>query len=204
MNAVITGDIVNSTLMAKKSFTKLVDDLLGLFTADKIEIYRGDSFQAFMKDGDGALLNCIKSRLLAIQYSGQHRIDIRLSIGLGFIKGDIVKLGSNMEELFVKSGRYFDKFQNTPRKLYIVSGNQDKDFTFEIIAEYLDSILERTTPRQAEILFNLLSGKSQVETAKLLNKTKATVSQHVKTARYDEIVNLLQKFKILTNQLQHG
>jgi DNA-binding CsgD family transcriptional regulator len=204
MNAVITGDIVNSTLMPKKMFAALIDGLSGLFANDKIEIYRGDSFQAFMKDADDALENCIKSRLLAIQYSDEHRVDIRLSIGLGFIKGDVAHLGSNMEELFVKSGRYFDRFQNSTRKLIIVSGNEDKDLTFEIIAEYMDSILERTTPRQAEILFNLLSGKSQVETARLLNKTKATVSQHVKTARYDEILNLLQKFKILTNRLQHG
>jgi hypothetical protein len=201
MNAVITGDIVNSTQMKKSSFTNLVDDLLRLFEEDKIEIYRGDSFQAYMKHADNALLNCVKSRLLAIQYSEKQRIDIRLSISIGRLKANIVNLGSNMDELFINSGRYFDKFQNSSRKLYITCDDKDKNFTYEIIAEYLDSILERTTPRQAEVLYYILSGKTQVETARLLNKTTATISQHVKTARYDEIESILQKFKTLTDQL---
>ncbi|MBB5395615.1 hypothetical protein [Mucilaginibacter sp. AK015] len=204
MNAVITADIVNSTVLDKESFRKLISALTALFGKDNLEIYRGDSFQAFVKKADNALLDCIKSRLLAIQYSHKQRIDIRMSISIGLLNSDTGKLGSNMDELFISSGRYFDKFQNTSHKLYIVSGIKEADFTYEIMAQYLDSILERVTARQAEVVYQLLCGKTQVETARLLNKTTATISQHVKTARYDEIENILNKFDILTNQLQHG
>jgi histidinol phosphatase-like enzyme len=200
MNAVITADIVNSTLLNKESFKKLTDALVHLFNQDKIELYRGDSFQVYMNKAESALLYAVKSRLLAIQYTEQQRIDIRLSISIGDIKSDVINLGSNMEELFIKSGRYFDKFQNSSHKLSIISSDEEKNFTYEIIAQYLDSIMEKITARQAEVLYHMLSGQSQVETAKILKKTTATISQHVKTARYDEIESLLQKFKILTNK----
>ena len=202
MNAVITADIVNSTQMNRPSFNKLMNtDLLKLFGKGNIEVYRGDSFQALVKNAEDALRCCVISRLLAIRYSETHRIDIRMSIGLGILNDDKIKLGSNMAELLISTGRSFDKLQASSRKLYITSGNPDKDFTYDIIAEYLDSILERTTPRQAEVLYYILLGKTQVETAGLLKKTTATISQHVKTARYDEIESILTKFKILTKQL---
>jgi hypothetical protein len=204
MNAVITADIVNSTLMNRSLFSTLVNDLLDLFKEDQIEFYRGDSFQAFIKDANSALLKCVKSRLLAIQYSEGKRIDIRLSISIGNIKSNVKDIGLNMEDLFVKSGRYFDKFQNSSRRLYINCGDEDKDFTYEIIAEYVDSLLANVTAKQAKVLSIVLSGKSQVEAAKQLNVTTATVSQHVKAARYEEIESMLSKFKILTNQVQYG
>jgi hypothetical protein len=204
MNAVITADIVNSTLLNKSLFSNLVNDLLVLFKEDKIEFYRGDSFQAFIKDANSALLKCVKSRLLAIQYSERKRIDIRLSISIGNIKSNVKDIGLNMEDLFVKSGRYFDKFQNSSRRLYINCGDKNKDFTYEIIAEYVDSLLATVTAKQAKVLSIILSDKSQVEAAKILNVTTATVSQHVKAARFEEIESMLSKFKILTNQLQYG
>jgi hypothetical protein len=204
MNAVITADIVNSTLMGKLPFNDLLNHLQQLFGKNNIEIYRGDSFQAYVKNAEDALLNCVKSRVLAIQHTSNHRIDIRMSISIGILNDTKARMGSNMAELLVNSGRHFDRLQTSSRKLYITSIEQEKNFTYDIIAEYLDSILERITAKQADVLYPILSGKTQVETARLLNKTTATISQHVKTARYDEIENILNKFKILTNQLQNG
>jgi hypothetical protein len=204
MNAAITADIVNSTLMDEASFPLLLKDLEHCFEHDKIEFYRGDSFQVFIKDAESVLLKCIMSRLLAIQYSRQTKVDIRQSVSIGVLKSGVVKLGSNMEDLFVNSGRYFDKFQNSSRRLYISTGSPEKDFTYEIIAEYTDSLMDRLTARQAKVLYHLLSGKTQAETATLLKLTPATISDHVKAARYEEIKSMLNKFKILTNQLQDG
>jgi hypothetical protein len=201
MKAVVTADIVNSTLVGTGDFTKLMDQIKEIFSGDKMEIYRGDSFQVLINDAESALLKCVQSRLIAMQYTGKKKVDIRMSIGLGNLQSKNEKVGSNMEDVFVRSGRYFDKFQNSQRRLYIVSGNESLDFTLEIIAEYIDTVLETITPKQAEVMGYLLSGKSQVETARQLNKTTATINQHVKTARYNEIDSMIGKFKILTNQL---
>jgi DNA-directed RNA polymerase specialized sigma24 family protein len=204
MRAVVTADIVNSTLVKAEDFNDLSDKIKAIYEKDKIEFYRGDSFQVLVNDAQKAFLQSILSRLLAMQYSNKQKVDIRMSISLGKLNSNTGKIGSNMDDLFVRSGRAFDKFQNSTRRLYVVSGNESIDFTFEIMAEYMDSLLENITPRQAEVLYYMLKGMSQVEIARQLDKTTATINQHVKTARYTEIESLLKKFVILTQQLQDG
>jgi RNA polymerase sigma factor (sigma-70 family) len=204
MKAVVTADVVNSTLVKAADFNDLSDKIKAIYEKDKIEFYRGDSFQVLVNDAEKAFLQSILSRLLAMQYSNKQEIDIRMSISLGKLSSNSEKIGSNMDDLFVRSGRAFDKFQNSTRRLYVVSGNESIDFTFEIMAEYMDSLLENITPRQAEVLYYMLKGMSQVEIARQLDKTTATINQHVKTARYTEIESLLKKFVILTQQLQDG
>jgi DNA-directed RNA polymerase specialized sigma24 family protein len=204
MKAVVTADIVNSTLVKAADFNDLSDKIKAIYEKDKIEFYRGDSFQVLVNDAQKVFLQSILSRLLAMQYSNKQKVDIRMSISLGKLNSNSGKIGSNMDDLFVRSGRAFDKFQNSTRRLYVVSGNESIDFTFEIMAEYMDSLLENITPRQAEVLYYMLKGMSQVEIARQLDKTTATINQHVKTARYTEIESLLKKFVILTQQLQDG
>ena len=204
MKAVVTADVVNSTLVKAADFNDLSDKIKAIYEKDKIEFYRGDSFQVLVNDAQKVFLQSILSRLLAMQYSNRQKVDIRMSISLGKLNSNSGKIGSNMDDLFVRSGRAFDKFQNSTRRLYVVSGNEGVDFTFEIMAEYMDSLLEKITPRQAEVLYYMLKGMSQVEIARQLDKTTATVNQHVKTARYAEIESLLKKFVILTQQLQDG
>jgi DNA-directed RNA polymerase specialized sigma24 family protein len=204
MKAVVTADIVNSTLVKAANFNDLSDKIKAIYEKDKIEFYRGDSFQVLVNDAQKVFLQSILSRLLAMQYSNKQKVDIRMSISLGKLDSNSGKIGSNMDDLFVRSGRAFDKFQNSTRRLYVVSGNESIDFTFEIMAEYMDSLLENITPRQAEVLYYMLKGMSQVEIARQLDKTTATINQHVKTARYTEIESLLKKFVILTQQLQDG
>jgi hypothetical protein len=204
MKAVVTADIVNSTLVKAADFNDLSDKIKAIYEKDKIEFYRGDSFQVLVNDAQKIFLQSILSRLLAMQYSNKQKVDIRMSISLGKLNSNSGKIGSNMDDLFVRSGRAFDKFQNSTRRLYVVSGNESIDFTFEIMAEYMDSLLENITPRQAEVLYYMLKGMSQVEIARQLDKTTATINQHVKTARYTEIESLLKKFVILTQQLQDG
>jgi DNA-directed RNA polymerase specialized sigma24 family protein len=204
MKAVVTADIVNSTLVKAANFNDLSDKIKAIYEKDKIEFYRGDSFQVLVNDAQKVFLQSILSRLLAMQYSNKQKVDIRMSISLGKLNSNSGKIGSNMDDLFVRSGRAFDKFQNSTRRLYVVSGNESIDFTFEIMAEYMDSLLENITPRQAEVLYYMLKGMSQVEIARQLDKTTATINQHVKTARYTEIESLLKKFVILTQQLQDG
>ena len=201
MKAAITADIVNSTSLSAVKYKQLINSIRELFKGDDLEVYRGDSFQVLVYNAEEALYKSLQARLAAINCSNQKRIDIRMSISLGEPKSVDKSIGSNMDELFVRSGRYFDNFKNSTRRLYIASGNDSIDFTFEIIAEYIDSLMETVTPKQAEVLSYMFEGKSQVEIAKVLNKTTATINQHVKTSRYTEFESMLSKFKILTNQL---
>ncbi|GGH03496.1 helix-turn-helix transcriptional regulator [Mucilaginibacter phyllosphaerae] len=204
MNAIFTADIVNSSSLNQQGFDKLIGDLKNLFKTDNKDFYNGDSFRVLIKQPGDALMQCIKSRLLAIQCSGRLRVDIRVSINIGNLQSKQIDLRSSMDELLVQSGRSFTRLQNTTQRLYITAGDKDADFTYDIIAEYTDTLLEQVTAKQAQILFLLLSGKTQVETAHQLALSTATISKQVKAARYDKIKSVLHKFEVLTNQLQHG
>ncbi len=50
VQAVITGDIVNSTLLDPQQEKKLIKKLSEILEPHKYEFFRGDSFQAFIKD----------------------------------------------------------------------------------------------------------------------------------------------------------
>lgn len=203
MQAILTADIVNSSFLTT-GFDNLIEDLKQFFGEEKTDFFNGDSFRVLVIHPEMALMKCIKSRLLAIKYTESQAIDIRVSINIGHLQSDEIDLRSSMDELLVTSGRSFAKLQGTSRRLYISCGQKEKDFTYEIMAEYADSLIARITAKQAKVIFQLLSGKSQVETAAFLKLSTATVSKQVKAGRYEEIRSLLNKFETLTNQLQNG
>ncbi len=203
MRAILTADIVNSSLLTTE-FNYLIDDLKHFFAEEKTDFFNGDSFRVLITRPENALMKCVKSRLLARKYSEDQAVDIRVSINIGHLQSDDIDLRSSMDELLVASGRSFAKLQGTSRRLYISSGDKEKDFTYEILAEYADSLIAKITAKQAEIIYQLLSGKSQVETAAFLQLSTATVSKQVKAGRYEEIRSVLNKFEILTNKLQNG
>jgi hypothetical protein len=70
-----------------------------------------------------------------------------------------------MDELLVASGRSFAKLQGTSRPMYIISGDKEKDFTYEIIAEYADSLMAKITAKQAKsnlsIAFRQIAGRNR-------------------------------------------
>jgi len=206
MQAVITADIVNSTQLNPKIFTKLVEDIKEQYLKfGQIEFYRGDSFQALVKDATMALKIVVLSRLKAISYSEKTLIDIRQSISLGKVEGNINKLGSHIDDTFVNSGRTFDKLYDLTSDTFLLinSGNADYDFTFDIISRYTDNLISQMTAKQALAIYHLLSGKSQKEAAKVINITGATINQQIKAARYEELVDLIKKYETLTEKLTH-
>ena len=54
LHAVLTGDIVNSTLLDPVAGKGLQKALKGALTSYLHEFYRGDSFQVYMKDAAGS------------------------------------------------------------------------------------------------------------------------------------------------------
>ena len=208
MQAVITADIVNSTQLLPEDFQQLIAYIKSQYTSpNKIEFYRGDSFQVLVQDSREAFKDMLFCRLQAIQYSETFRTDIRQSISLGKVDQKITHLGSYVDALFVSSGRTFDQLneQNTGQNLLISCGIQEFDIAFDLIARYTDSLLSQITGKQALVIHHLLSGKNQKEVAAILKKTGATINQQVRAARYDELSYLISRYEKLTEALnQHG
>ena len=71
-----------------------------------------------------------------------------------------------------------------------------------VIAYFVDYLLKQLTSKQAAVVYELLNDHTQLEAAKKLNKSQATINQHVQSAAWTEIEKLLEEFSSLTLQLE--
>jgi hypothetical protein len=204
VRAVLTGDIVNSTRLKKITEKKLLKILTAGLAKYQFEFYRGDSFQVYVKNPVEALQTALLCRTAAISVSKNETInlsDVRISIGIGAVTMQVKTLGTAKGEAFILSGRAFDEMTGKDTRLVIATANSLANAGLQIIADYLNAVLKVMTGKQAEVIFELLQGKTQQEVAKLLKKSKSTVHQHVTAGRWSEIEKLLRQYESIINQL---
>lgn len=209
VGSVLTGDIVNSTKLAPEQEKALIRGLrkvLGKFFSEHIyEFYRGDSFQVYMKDPAGALRMALACRCLAIEVSGRSEdevsalSDVRISIGIGKVKAPVRSLGLAKGEAFLLSGRQFDQLKERGKRMVIGCGNPIADAGFEVMADYLDSIYEKMTVKQAGVIVELLRGVTQQQLTVKSNKSKSTISELASAGRWPEIERILVQYEKLVN-----
>src|SRR6185436_6358149 len=120
-SAVITADIVNSTLISVGLEKKFKEELANVLNLHKYEFYRGDSFQIFVKNPKQALQIVLQMRVTARKVS--HINDIRTSIGIGKANPYLKKISTSTDEAFILSGRSFDELAKSERRLIIHSPN---------------------------------------------------------------------------------
>lgn len=206
IRAVLTGDIVNSTKLSAVKLAALGRQLQALFAKEAVvfEFYRGDSFQAYVKDPAQALRLALLSRTAAIKLSKDDKrvlSDIRISIGIGTVSIPVRSLKTAKGEAFVLSGRKFDEMIIDQHRLAIVSAHEMANLALQMMANYLNAIFKDMTGKQAEVIFELLKGGLQKEVASKIKKTKSTIHQRITAGRWPEIEILLQQYQQLILQL---
>lgn len=205
LQAVLTGDIVNSTRLSSANEKKLLKNLKSLLSPYKYEFYRGDSFQVYLKDARAALRTALLCRAAAISIPASKELmhgDVRISIGLGAVKSPVKILSSAKGEAFLLSGRMFDEITKSGKRMAIAIDSPVADIAFEIIADYLNSIFNVMTDKQAIVIFELLAGKTQKNVSDKLKKSKSTISQHVTAGRWYEIEKLLKQYENIITQIK--
>lgn len=200
LHAVLTGDVVNSTLLPATEEQRLVKMLEGFLAPYVFEFYRGDSFQVYIEDAAHALELALLCRTAALSMGtveNDFLPDIRLSIGIGAVAKPVIPLGLAKGEAFLLSGRALDGLEKTGRRLLLVSAPPIPALALLLIADHLDAIYKEMTAKQAEVILELIKGNTQQQAAEKLSRSKSTVSQHVTAGRWNEIENLLAHYKKL-------
>ncbi|TCZ68079.1 hypothetical protein [Flaviaesturariibacter aridisoli] len=198
--AVLTADIVNSTQLPPDQSSELRRTLEVIFDKQRLEFYRGDSFQALIAKPGEALRAALQARSLARGLGISH--DVRCSIGLGRVAGAAGRLATASDEAFVLSGRAFDNL-GEERRLAIVSAVEEHNTALRLLAAYADRLFRQLTAKQASVVFELLSGRTQTEAAATLHVTQATVSSHAQSAGWTEIEYLLSEYEALCASLKN-
>ena len=202
IQAVITGDIVNSTLLKEADEKKLAAALKQVFDQQKMEFFRGDSFQVYLKDPKQALRLALISRARAISFFGEENttlIDVKISIGLGSVQIPVRALNTARGEAFILSGRQFDSMTESDPRLKLAINDPLANEGLQVIADYLNSIFSIMTAKQAEVIFELLKGEVQKTIARKLKKTKSTIHQRIVSGRWPEIEKLLLRYENIVN-----
>jgi len=206
IHAVLTGDIVNSTLLEPSQEKKLLKLLQHILSDHKQEFFRGDSFQAYIKESSQALKIALQCRTAAIGLQPDQSpavSDVRISIGIGQVESPVRTLATAKGEAFLLSGRALDAMDKTEGRLIIIIENKLTNYAFSVMSDYINSIYKQMTPKQAEVIFELLKGYSQQHVAEKLNRSKSTISQHVTAGRWDEIENILKKYQEIVQLISY-
>jgi len=200
LGAVITADIVNSTKLSRPEYKKLVKNLTALLQGHQYEFFRGDSFQVLVKSPEEALKILLQLRTAAMKLSGSAMplADVRASIGIGSIKLPVKSFQTASGDVFVLSGRSFDKMPKEER-LMIICDEKYKaiNLGLKLVSQFIDYLFQRLTFKQAAVVHELLMNRTQIETAKRLKKTQATVHKHTQAAGWPELEKLLKDYKDL-------
>lgn len=204
-SAVITADIVNSTKLSKTDYKKLTKNLEVILNEHQHEFFRGDSFQVLIKTPNEALKLLLQTRTAAMKLAGSSMpiADVRASIGIGHVRLPVKSFQTASGDVFILSGRAFDKMTKEER-LAIVCDEKNKAVNsgLKVISQFIDYLFQRLTLKQAAVVYELLMDRTQIDTAKTLKKSQATIHKHTQSAGWPEIEKLITEYKNLITLIE--
>lgn len=204
--AVLIGDIVNSTQLKAEQQKALIKDLINVlerfFGDNQYEFFRGDSFQVLVKDLNKALRLALACRSVAISIDANKQTitpisDIRISIGIGEYSTPVKTLSLAKGQAFILSGRQFDQLKDTGQRIAIACPEPIANIGFQVMGDYLDSIYRSMTPKQADVIVELLRGTTQQQLAETLEKSKSTISELASAGKWQEIEKVIKQYESL-------
>ena len=199
ITGVITGDIINSRKADSTEWLTALKSALNQYggTPKTWEIYRGDSFQLEVP-AEEALFAALYIKACLRQYK---HLDARMAIGLGEKTHSASRLSESNGSAFRHSGECFDAL----RKNTLAIRSEWPELDREVNA-YLSLALltvERWPANASSIIKAAMENPqlTQTERAKKLGKSQSTVSESLKRAGFDEIMQMEKQYRnLITNQ----
>lgn len=201
--AVVTGDIVNSTLVEESAERKTLEtaivDVLKQYTkwspfekdSPNYLVYRGDSFQSIITSPKRALELALLIRL-GIKKLGLAGDDARIAIGIGRVEQLTERINDSDGEAFRYSGRTLESMNN---RLQIRLGERKLENGLNTSFLLLDRLVQGWSIEMAEAVFYYIQGETQHEIAKRLSISQPGVNKRLKTSGVDAVLHLLDYFE---------
>ncbi|MBN1925146.1 MAG: hypothetical protein JW798_04860 [Prolixibacteraceae bacterium] len=194
---VITGDIINSSVLSKNQKNKLKNDLTDYFDNNPdvllpLQFYRGDSFQLMVKKEKAAMSALIIEAIL-LKTSGTLA---RISIGIGAVSkiapGNVLQ---SEGEAFQLSGHQLDKMKAEDRLMKLAINSVKFQPILSATFYLVESIVWGWKPGQASVIAQIPVCKTQKEIAERLNITGAAVSKAIKASNWPAIEEFLKGYE---------
>jgi len=193
MEAIITGDIVNSKSVETKTWISTLKSTLNQYgQAPKFwEIYRGDSFQLRLP-AKQAIIGTLHIKSSVKQYDG---LDLRASIGIGGIDYESSQITECNGSAFVRSGEGFEALKK--QHMVLNSGHKDFDQAINTMLGLSLFISDKWSVTVSKIVKLAIENPNlkQKELAKRLDKSQSNISETLKRGGFDEIMRMNTYYK---------
>ncbi|MBV8327408.1 SatD family protein [Chryseobacterium sp.] len=201
MIAVITGDIINSQHADTEVWITRLKNLLDNWgiSPQTWEIYRGDEFQFKCRIDDVfwhfiAIKSLIKS---------QENLDVRMAIGIGEESFSSEKITESNGTAYVYSGRLLNDLKNDGHTVAIKTSNDSVDRDLNILLKWSSKDFDNWTMATSEIIHEMIMNQdiTQEDLARKFAISQSSVSQRLKRANYELIVETNQYFRKKISEL---
>lgn len=211
--AVITGDVVNSSVLAPEKRERLpgvlrdsYDELRASFPGQlplPLSIFRGDGWQMVLPAAGKALTVALsfRSRFLfraARSRQKQKPYDLRLAIGIGgidFIPDEATHEGDG--GAFRCSGRALEEMRAPHRMAFAFPGNPREEI-LAVVVELMDALFMGWTPGQACAVAGSLEGLTQQQIGERWPGgavRQQTVARHLERASFATVRSATERFE---------
>ncbi|TVZ28484.1 SatD family protein [Gillisia sp. Hel_I_86] len=220
MIAVLTADLIDSSLYEEKVLQEVLDTLKQEFEGItreydqdqvRLQIYRGDSFQGIIKSPENALQIAlqIKTAINRIHFKETVKnkayskiADFKIAIGIGEQELEREAISESNGPAFQFSGRTLDEMKTEHRKTKLKTDFEEINAEFNTSLFLLDTITDKWSTASAEVVYYLLKGLKEREVAEAIHISQSAVNQRKKAAGWDAIAVLLERYRdVITNNL---
>lgn len=201
MIAVITGDIINSQHADTEVWITKLKNLLDTWGSAPAtwEIYRGDEFQ-FKCNIDDVFWHFLAIKSII---KSQENLDVRIAIGIGEENFSSEKITESNGSAYVNSGRLLNDLKSDGDTVSIKTSNDAIDRDLNILLKWASKDFDNWTMATAEIIHEMIMNQdyTQEDLAKKFTISQSSISQRLKRANYELIVETNQYFRKKISEL---
>lgn len=212
MQAVLTGDIIDSTKYSKEDLNTILNTINKEFSefskkykAD-FKLFKGDSFQGVVLEPHLALQLALllKTSIGSVPIKGSSIPDFRMAIGIGTIDLERASILESNGEAFQFSGRTLETMKGDYPRLLLKTANEQINDEFDVHFSFLDSISSKWSRESAEVVYYLLQNFKEREIAEQLGIYQSAVNQRKKVAHWDSVSMLLKRYQSVITDFTNG
>ena len=197
MISVITGDLINSRLIANPQ--EWIEPLKSLFASigpnpKSWEIYRGDSFQVEIVQPEYVFFNALRIKATLKCFK---ELDVRMGIGIGEASYKADRITESNGAAFIYSGEQLERLKKDKQTLAIKSPWPVFDQEMNLFIRLGLIAMDNWKPKTAELVRCYLDhpDKGQQEIADILGINQSSVSERQTRAHLSEILELDAMFR---------
>lgn len=208
IKGVITGDIIESSAIQikyrdflLKSIREIADEL-SVIEPLRIEMFRGDSFQAVIDSPENAIKIAVLLRAGLKGHTPKEckkPWDARLSIGVGTISYHADNTVLSDGEAFQYSGRTLDEMGK--RRLVVKTRWADVNEELQVSGAFADEVISSWSVPQSQAAYQaLLYNTSQKEIAHKFQKSAQNISKLLGAAKLNLVQMYIDRYhKLISN-----